>query len=147
MNEEINAPITNRERFHDICYGKRSNDVSIVDFLNRPLVETPGEWVKQGAPKNIAIAENLYKYFQMERHHALHEIVCGVHRADLKGGKEIWEPANFYPTPPIVPVYPINVVREDERHRVETTYGGSTVEVSKECPWRMPKYIDRPVKD
>jgi uroporphyrinogen decarboxylase len=147
MTKEINTSNTNRERFRGICFGKRPYDVSIIDFLNRPIAETPEEWVKQGASQNFMNAENLYKYFQMEHHHALHEIVCGVHRADLKGGKEIWEPANFYPTPPIVPVFPIRIVREDERHRVETTYGGSTVEVSKEFPWRMPKYIDRPVKD
>jgi len=53
----------------------------------------------------------------------------------------------YHITPPIVPVYEIKVLREDERHRVETTFGGSTVEVSKEHPWRMPKYLDRPVKD
>jgi uroporphyrinogen decarboxylase len=39
------------------------------------------------------------------------------------------------------------VIREDERHRVETTYGGATVLVSKEFPWRMPKYLEYPVKD
>jgi hypothetical protein len=46
-----------------------------------------------------------------------------------------------------VPVYEIKILEEDERHRVETTYGGVTVEVSKEHPWRMPKYLDWPVKD
>jgi len=50
-------------------------------------------------------------------------------------------------TPPVVPVFEIKVLKEDERHRVETTYGGSTIEVSKEFPQRMPRYLDRPVKD
>jgi uroporphyrinogen decarboxylase len=119
----------------------------MIDFLNRPLAETPEEWIRQGAPREFTNVECLYEYFQFEHHHALHEIVCGVHRADLKGGGDIWRPANFYPTPPIVPVFSIRIIREDERHRVETTYGGATVEVSKRYPWRMPKYLDRPVKD
>jgi uroporphyrinogen decarboxylase len=44
-------------------------------------------------------------------------------------------------------VFPIEIISEDERHRVETTYGGVTVEVNKQHPWRMPKFVDRPVKD
>jgi uroporphyrinogen decarboxylase len=147
MNDTTNVHTTKRKRFHDICHGKRSGDVALIDFLNRPLAETPEEWIKQGAPRDFTNVKRLYEFFQFEHHHALHEIVCGVHRADLKGGGDIWRPANFYPTPPIVPVFSIRIIREDERHRVETTYGGATVEVSKQYPWRMPKYLDRPVKD
>jgi len=56
-------------------------------------------------------------------------------------------PGHYIVTPPVVPVFERKVIREDERHRVEIAYGGQTVEVSKEHPLRMPKYLDHPVKD
>ena len=147
--DNSNVHMPNRDRFRAICRGERPGDISIIDWFNRALVETPEEWIKQGAPEEIKSADSFNRYFQFDHLHALQEIVSGMHRADLKedAGFGVYVPAHFYPTPPIVPVFERKVVKEDERHRVEKTYGGATVEVSKEFPWRMPKYLDRPVKD
>jgi uroporphyrinogen decarboxylase len=133
----------NRERFLAICRGERPGDVSIIDWFNEPWTETPEVWVKQGAPEEIKNADAFNRYFQFDHLHALIEIIAGNYRSDLMG--DGFSP--FYVTPPVVPVFEVKVVREDERHRVETTYGGATVLVSKEFPWRMPKYLEYPVKD
>ncbi len=133
----------NRERFLAICHGKRPGDVAIIDWFNRPWAETPETWVRQGAPEEIKNPESFNRYFQFEHLHTLQEIVSGIMRADLKEDGLSY----FYPTPPIVPVFEKKAIKEDERTRVEMTYGGAIVEVSKEFPWRMPKYLDRPVKD
>ena len=133
----------NRERFLAICRGDRPGDVSIIDWFNEPWTETPEVWVKQGAPEEIKNADAFNRYFQFDHLHALIEIIAGNYRSDLMG--DGFSP--FYVTPPVVPVFEVKVVREDERHRVETTYGGATVLVSKEFPWRMPKYLEYPVKD
>ena len=144
-----NVPMSNRERFQAICRGKRPGEVAIIDWFNRALVETPEEWIKQGAPEEIKNPDFFNQYFQFEHLHALDEIVSGMHRADLKEDAEpgVWVPAHFYPTPPIVPAFERKVIKEDERTRIETTYAGQIVQVSKEFPWRMPKYLDHPVKD
>jgi len=133
----------NRERFLAICRGQRPGDVSIIDWLNEPWVDTPQTWAKQGAPEELKNADSFSRYFQFDHLQALDGIICGNYRADLKERGV----AAFYVTPPVVPVFEVKVIREDERHRVETTYGGATVLVSKEFPWRMPKYLDYPVKD
>ncbi len=138
-----NVPMSNRERFLAICHGERPGDIAITDLLCEPLVETPEEWVKQGAPEEIKNPDAFSRYFQLEHVHALQEIIAGNYRADLMGDNS---PPSFV-TPPVVPVFEIKVVEEDERHRIETTYGGATVKVCKEFPWRMPKYLDYPVKD
>jgi len=136
--------ISNRERFLDICQGKRPRDVAIMDWFSRYWIDTPKEWVKQGAPRAILKPAGFNQYFQIEHIHNLQEIVSEHNRIDLP---EAEAGEGFYLTPPILPVFEKKIIREDERHRVETTYGGATVEVLKEFPWRMPRYIDRPVKD
>jgi uroporphyrinogen decarboxylase len=134
----------NRERFLAICRGERPGDVAIMDWFNRYWTDTPKEWVKQGAPEDILKPGGFNQYFQIEHVHNLQEIVSEHNRADLP---EAEAGEGFYVTPPILPVFEKKVIREDERHRVEMTYGGSVVEVSKEFPWRMPRYLERPVKD
>jgi len=138
-----NIPMPNRERFLAICHGERPGDIAITDLLFEPLAETPEEWIKQGAPEEIKKISGFNRYFQLEHVHALQEIIAGNYRADLMGDNL---PPSFV-TPPVVPVFEIKVIEEDERHRIETTYGGATVKVCKEFPWRMPKYLDYPVKD
>ena len=136
-------PMPNRERFLAICRGERPGDVPIMDWFHEPLVETPGEWIKQGAPEEIDSREAFNRYFQIEHVNALIDIVSGNYRTDLiADGVSL-----FYLPPPVVPAFEVKVLNEDERHRVEITYGGATVEVSKEFPWRMPRYLDHPVKD
>jgi uroporphyrinogen-III decarboxylase len=142
-----NAVLLNRERFLAICHSERLGDVPIMDWYHKYWPETPEAWVKQGAPEKILTAAGYNQYFQLEHIHSLQEIVVGMMRADLKEDPNQPGPGRYIPTPPIVPVFEKRVLYEDERHRVETTYGGATVEVSKEHPWRMPKYLDYPVKD
>jgi len=143
MNK-ANVPMPNRERFLDICHGKRPGDVSIIDWFNRYWLDVPDEWIKQGAPKEIKKADAFNRYFQFEHIHNLQEIVSEHNRTDLP---ETEAGEFFFVTPAILPVFEKKVISEDERHRVEMTHGGTTVEVSKEFPGRMPKYLDRPVKD
>ncbi len=141
---DSSVSMPNRERFLAICHGERPGDVSIIDWFNRYWADTPKEWVKQGAPKEILKPDGFRRYFQFEHMHNLQEIVSEHNRIDLP---EVEAGEGFHVTPPVLPVFEKKVIREDERHRVEMTYGGSIVEVSKQFPWRMPKYLERPVKD
>jgi len=143
MKEQLN----NRERFRAICRGERPGDFMVMDWFHRCWADTLDEWIKQGAPAAIKEQDVLNDYFQFEHLHGLQEIISEHNRSDLKEIATAQSLGAFHVTPPIMPVFEIKVLREDERHRVETTYGGSVVEVSKEHPWRMPKYLDRPVKD
>ncbi len=143
-----NVPMPNRERFRAICRGERPGDFAIMDWFHRCWAETIEGWIEQGAPEEIRNPDAFNRYFQIEHLHGLQEIVSEHNRADLKKIASSTQTMGFFHvTPPIMPVFEIKVLREDERHRVETTYGGQTVEVSKEFPWRMPKYLDHPVKD
>ncbi len=142
--DDSNKPMPNRDRFLAICHFERPHDVSIIDWFNRYWAETPAAWVKQGAPKEILTPEGFNQYFQFEHIHNLQEIVSEHNRTDLP---ETEAGEGFHVTPPIMPVFEKKVLREDARHRVELTHGGATVEVSKEFPWRMPKYLEHPVKD
>jgi len=139
--------ITNRERFRAICRGDRPGDFMVMDWFHRCWADTLEEWIKQGAPESIRTQEGLNEFFQFEHLHGLQEIISEHNRSDLKKIASAQSMGFFHVTPPIMPVFEIKVLREDERHRVETTFGGSVVEVSKEHPWRMPRYLDRPVKD
>ena len=133
----------NRERFLAICRNERPGDFAIMDWFHRCWPDTIERWIGEGAPEDIRNQDGLNRYFEFERLNALQEIISEHNRADIKESVS----TQFYPTPPVVPTFEIEVLREDERHRVETTYGGATIEVSKEFPWRMPKYLDHPVKD
>ena len=139
-----NTPMPNRERFLAICHGERTGDISIIDWFNRYWTNVPKEWVKQGAPKEILKTEGFNRYFQFEHIHNLQEILSEHNRTDLP---EAESGEGFYVTPAILPVFEKKVLHEDERHRVEITYGGATVEISKENPFGMPKYLERPVRD
>jgi uroporphyrinogen decarboxylase len=116
-----------------------------MDWYFRHYIETPEVWIEQGGPEEVRTSWN--RYFQFEHFHALTEIVSEHNRSDLKENAAAQGLEGYHGTPPIVPIFEIKVIREDERHRVETTYAGQTVEVSREHPWRMPKYLDHPVKD
>ncbi len=137
----------NRERFQAICRGERPGDVPVFDWFQKYWSETPAAWVRQGAPEEILNQTGFNRYFQIDSIYSTQEIVAGVNRADLKEDPTQRGPAEYILTPPVVPVFKREVIREDARHRVEIHYGGQTVEVSKDHPLRMPKYLDHPVKD
>lgn len=142
------AAMPNRERFRSICRGERPGDFLVMDWFHRCWAETIEAWIEQGAPPEIRDPQALNDYFQFEHLHGLQEIVSEHNRADLKELASSTQTMGFYHiTPPVVPVFDIKVLYEDERHRLETTYGGATVEVSREHPWRMPRFVDHPVKD
>jgi len=82
MNK-ANVPMPNRQRFLDICHGKRPGDVLITDWFNRYWLDVPDEWIKQGAPKEIKKADAFNRYFQFEHIHNLQEIVSEHNRTDL----------------------------------------------------------------
>jgi len=145
--QDSNLPMPNRERFKAICRGERLGDFMVMDWFHRCWADTLEEWIKQGAPEAIRTQEGLNEYFQFEHLHGLQEIISEHNRSDLKKIASAQSFGFYHVTPPVMPVFEIKVLREDERHRVETTFGGSVVEVSKEHPWRMPRYLDRPVKD
>ncbi len=145
MNE-VNAVMPNRARFKEICLGERSGEVSLIDWFHRGWLETIDNWIVEGAPAEITNQDTYNDYFQLDHLHALQEIISEHNRADLKE-LDTQSLVSVHVTPPVMPVFDIEIISEDERHRVETTYGGVTVEVNKEHPWRMPKYLDRPVKD
>lgn len=143
----VRTAMPNRERFLAICHGERPGDFAVMDWFHRCWPDTLDNWIEQGAPEEIRTQDGLNQYFGFEHLHGLHEIISEHNRADLKELASTQSSGFYHITPPVVPVFEIRVLREDERHRVETTYGGQTVEVSKEHPWRMPKYLDHPVKD
>ncbi len=137
------AAMPNRERFLDICRGKRPGDVAILEWFNRFDVQTPVEWIKQGAPEEIKDAGHFFRYLQCDRVHVLKEILSEHNCVQVKGETL----PTHHVTPALDPLFERKVISEDERHRIETTHGGQTVEVNKEFPWRMPRYLDHPVKD
>jgi len=137
----------NREYFLAICRGERPSDVPIFDWFQKYWSETPAAWVRQGAPEEIMTQPGFNRYFQIDTIYTTQEIIAEVNRADLKTDPTQRGPAEYIVTPPVVPVFEREVIREDERHRVEIHYGGQTVEINKEHPLRMPKYLDHPVKD
>jgi len=145
--DKTTKPMPNRERFRALCLGERPGEVPIYDWFNKYWSETPAEWVKKGAPKELLTASGFNAYFQLDNIRSTQEIVCGVNRADLKEDPTQQGPGHYLITPPVVPPFERKTIREDERHRWEITFGGQTVEVSKEHPLRMPMYVDHPVKD
>jgi uroporphyrinogen decarboxylase len=139
--------ISKRERFKVICRGERPSDVSIMDWFHRGWPETTEAWIAQGAPVEIRNQDSLNQYFQFEHLHGLCEVISEHNRNDLKENPFALAIGSYSNLPPILPVFERKILSEDARHRIETTYGGSVIEVAKEFPQRMPRYLDRPVKD
>lgn len=136
----------NRERFFNISHCKTFGDAAIYDRFHRYWSEVPNEWVKQGAPKEILNPNGFRHYFGLDHMRDLEEIIVGVNRIDLQDST-VEGYMDFLTTPPIVPAYKVQILREDETHRVEIVHGGQTIEVSKAHLSRMPKFLDHPVKD
>src|SRR3989339_1573159 len=107
MNDTTTKQMPVRQRFLDICHGKRLGDVSLWDWCFRTLVETPEEWVKQGAPEGIRNPKFYNRLFRFEHINPLQEIIASTSRSDIdtKAKPGVYVPPEFYPTPPIVPVF------------------------------------------
>lgn len=141
-----------RDKFKSIARYQRPGDVMILDWFHKTLVETPAVWVEQGAPKELLagsmLTGNNYKlmqdYFGYEHFHTFRDIISGIFRLDLLN---MTEAESFYATLPIMPPFERQILSEDELYRVERHFGGDVIKVSRKFPWRMPMYLDHPVKD
>jgi len=140
--------ISNRERFLGICRFERPGDLYIRDSF---WPETREEWVKQGAPKQILPAYGerrtsrfLRDYFQF-----------GYYRSVLTGvGSRIeGEPSGlgygieYRQMTPVVPAYEPRIISEDEHTITYINGDGQTMKSLKDTSFRMPMYLDWPVKD
>ena len=140
--------ISTRERFLGICRFERPGDLFYYDFF---WPETREEWVKQGAPKQILPAYGerrtsrfLRDYFQF-----------GYYRSVLTGvGNRIgFEPSGlgygieYRQMTPVVPNYEPRIISEDEHTITYINGDGQTMKSLKDASFRMPMYLDWPVKD
>jgi len=134
-----------RQRFLDICRFKRSGDLCLLaPWLNDFWMETPGVWVSQGAPAELADPRTLRDYFQFEHIRVLREIQTGLY---MDKRLEVLGQTYVYAIPPIIPTYEIRMLGEDEHTLSLINEGGQTVRIDKRDPQKMPMYLDHPVKD
>ncbi|MEA3253804.1 MAG: uroporphyrinogen decarboxylase family protein [Chloroflexota bacterium] len=140
-----NIAISNRERFLGICRFERPGDLSLMaPLINDFWMETPAEWVKQGAPEEILDSRFRRAYFQFDHMRELREIQTGLYidkRLDIQGASYV------YAIPPILPSYEPKFLEEDEHTVILINEGGQKVRVFKNDPQKMPMYLDHPVKD
>ena len=150
--------ISARERFLDICHFKRPGDLYTYDLF---WLETLGEWVKQGAPKQIVAPtvegrllgnRFLSDYFQFDGWRWLAEIKSGLwggftSSATVDLGHGIMDITVAMSSGVTAPAYESRFILEDERTVTYINTVGQTLKVLKDNPSRMPMYLDWPVKD
>jgi len=147
--------ISPKQRFLDICHFKRLGDLFTSD---RFWVETLADWVKQGAPKQIATTLEeqtggsnsfLDDYFRFDRPRGLAEIVSGqrLSTATTQSPRLGYGIELTLLTLPIVPIYELRLISEDEHTVTFINGSGQTLKVFKDNPTSMPIYLDWPVKD
>ncbi len=131
--------ITNRERFKAIAHSRRRGDLWVSDMI---FPETAAEWVKQGAPPEIAHqGPPEYwgnQYFQKYFGHDSKEWILKVKSGLIAEG-------NF--GSPLVPSFEKKLITEDERTQTYINPSGQTEKVLKGRKFSMPMFIDWPVKD
>ena len=136
--------ISTRERFLDICHFKRLGDLFTFD---KCWPETLGEWVKQGAPKQIIDPCFLSDHFQFNHWHSLTQVKSGI------GAAMAYQPSGpgygitRWQRTPVAPSYEPRIISEDERTVTFTNGDNQTLKVFKDNLTRMPIYLDWPVKD
>ncbi len=134
-----------RQRFLDICRFRRSGDLCLLaPWLNDFWMETPGVWVSQGAPAELADPRTLRDYFRFEHIRVLREIQTGLY---MDKRLEVLGQTYVYAIPPIIPTYEIRMLGEDEHTLSLVNEGGQTVRIDKRDPQKMPMYLGHPVKD
>jgi len=144
--------ISPKQRFLDICHFKRPGDLWIRDAF---WPETATEWVNQGAPKQMlpstpreGLVGNcfLHDYFQFDRLRSLFEVISSISMATSQPPGLGYE-VSLYQSCPVVPVFEPRVISEDE-HAISFINGvGQTLKVLKDNPFKMPTFLDWPVKD
>jgi len=138
--------VSNRERFLGICHFERPGDLYIREMFG---IEALREWVKQGAPEQLldrrgGFVEEYFQcfsYFRTPR--SLWEI--GGHRnPDMPSTFEFQTAEE---ATPVFPPHERRIISEDE-HTITTVNGtGQTVRQLKGNSFKMPTYLDWPVKD
>ncbi len=146
--------ISSRERFLGICRFERPGDLFYFDWF---WPETLEKWVKQGAPKQIVptVEEHMWQagrflsdYFQFDHRYRLG--VGVVARQPSRPDSEINRINELLISPlvsVVAPNYEPRIISEDE-HTITCIDGaGRTFKVFKDNPFKMPMYLDWPVKD
>ena len=139
-----------RERFLAICRFERPGDLSLLAPVFNVFWElTVKEWVKQGAPEQIAgggLHGNQFRwdYFQFDTLRQLDEIKANLYFGyiDIGGGVTY-----RYNVPLVAPTYEPKFIARDERTVTLIDGGGRKVRVWNDSRQRMPMFLDHPVKD
>ena len=144
-----------RERFRDICLGKRPGDFGILgNGIHMFWPETLAAWVAQGAPAafvDTTIVGNglppaVTDCFGFDESRLLFEIHSGMDAGTVVReyfhGTTIQD-HSFLIAPPYDPL----VVEEDEHSLVMLSSAGIRQKVLKGKPFNMPMWLEHPVKD
>jgi len=135
--------ISTRERFLGICRFERPGDLYIREMWGH---EALMEWVKQGASEQIldwrgAFVENYFQCFNWFRN----PVFVG-----RRMHTDISSSFDFGTAEEVTPVYPPverRVISEDDRTLTTVNGTGQMVKQFKDETFKMPMYLDWPVKD
>jgi len=124
-------------------------------FINILSEQTLEEWGKQGAPKEITSPRFCRDYFQIQHIHWLGEIKSGaLGRSAWAVGEEVRPTIDLghgilvrVEGGVIIPAYEFKLISEDEHTITFRTGNGQTRKMLKDNPFRMPTFLDWPVKD
>jgi len=144
--------VTNKERFQGICHFRRTGDLYYREVFG---IEVLREWVKQGAPEqllkynysrtNSTFLEDYFQcfsYFSHPRH--LAEVRTGLFKAVVRGPIDLGYGIRI---PEYQLAYEPRIVSEDEHTVTYINGSGQTVRMFKNDPFKMPTFVDWPVKD
>lgn len=144
-----------KERFREICQGKRLGDFGILgNGFHMFFEETLATWVAQGAPAVLAapwdavgneIPDDIKHYFQFDDSRLLSEVHSGLDGGSVTDnlhGAPVHNNA-FLVCPPYEPV----VLGESEQDIVFISRAGIKERALKGKSFNMPMWMERPVKD
>jgi len=136
--------ISKRERFKGIARSERTGDLSLpTPYFNSFWRETLTRWVAHGAPQQLQNSTYRGEYFGFDHVRIMAEIISGLRFVTY----EVGEVAGGLYVPPLVPMFEVKVLEEDERTVTMMNQGGQTTRIFKNEPEKMPMYLDHPVKD
>jgi len=153
--------ISPKQQFLDICHFKRPSKLWLSDGF---WEETLEEWVKQGAPEEIIDPRFQQDYFQFQCIRTLAEFhfLLRIRRVAETNSGALGEGGEESPSSidlgygitvsagtrsPAVPAYEPRIISKDERTVTLINVAGQTVKMLKDNPFRMPMFLDWPVKD
>jgi methanogenic corrinoid protein MtbC1/uroporphyrinogen-III decarboxylase len=132
-----------RERFLDIARFQRTGDLFIPSSFQTCWPQTRRRWQREGAPVDPHSDVALHRFLGFDRCRTLIEIRSGL--LIIEGPTE--HTAGFSYLPPLDPLYPLELVEEDER--TITVLNGARIKerILKDDREKMPQWLDAPVKD